>query len=221
MPEKLIYIAIDEITTQTASDAFLPFLEAERDSLAQILNSPKSKDLGFTVALGGTQVKWMDIAKDVESMIENLTIFHFAGHANSTQLRLADKSVEGQSVAYLLQEASQLKLVFLNGCSTMGQVEEFLESNKEIAIIATYRPIPDTKATVFAESFYSYLILGKTIKESFDQAILGENLKPKDFHFRQLGPKSKIAFKNKNLWGIFCKNNDTLNWKLSSGNLVN
>jgi hypothetical protein len=62
-----------------------------------------------------------------------------------------------------------LKLVFLNGCSTKGQVELLFAAGVK-AVIATSRPINDPKAKDFAVAFYEALANKRTIKRAFDLA---------------------------------------------------
>ncbi len=215
MPEKLIYIAIDEINTNAENDAFLPSLKAERSSLVNILRNRRANEDGIEV-LGETRDSWKDIIRDINAKENDLAIFHFAGHANGAELHLADVNVDGSNVAFLLKNAPQLKLVFLNGCSTQGQIEHFLTFPQKIAIIATYRPISDSKAKAFSERFYGFLMEGITLKTAFDRAILGDNPQknPEDFLFRSLGTDDAQKFKNNDFWGFFCESDATHNWKL-------
>jgi WD40 repeat protein len=67
--------------------------------------------------------------------------------------------VEGQSLAVLLGRRVNLKLVFLNGCSTRPQVQSLLDAGVPV-VIATARPIKDKLARQFAVAFYEALTAG-------------------------------------------------------------
>lgn len=97
---------------------------------------------------------------------DRVAIFHFAGHAGGTGVLLESGHAQ---IAGLLGEQEQLKLVFLNGCSTQGQVDEYFKQGIK-AVIATTAPIQDTKAKDFATKFYEALAQKRTIKRAFHLA---------------------------------------------------
>ena len=103
-----------------------------------------------------------------------IAIFHFAGHANGYQLLL--ESVEGQpaiahaeGLAHFLGQQSNLKLVFLNGCSTRPQVEELLAAQIP-AVIATSQAIDDKVAMEFAGRLYKAVGSGADLQTAYQQA---------------------------------------------------
>ncbi len=100
---------------------------------------------------------------------EKTVIFHYAGHAGNTMLKLEDQTGHAEGLANLLGLLSNLQLVFLNGCSTKGQVEQLLKENIP-AVIATSVAIDDQTATEFASDFYKSLAGGATIQASFEYA---------------------------------------------------
>lgn len=115
---------------------------------------------------------------------DRIAIFHFAGHANSYQLLL--ETADGQPAAAnaggfaaFLGQQTGLELVFLNGCSTQGQVEELLAANVP-AVIATDQKIKDDVATDFAALFYGGLATGASIRSAFEQAKAGIRFKKGD-----------------------------------------
>lgn len=107
--------------------------------------------------------RWQVRQDEIESVFEKyaskLRIFHFSGHADPTKLQVnnfAFKPVnifsEGLS-RNLGLFCREIKLVFLNGCSTEEQAKFFI--NKGVpAVIATSRPVRDTIACAFANRFY-------------------------------------------------------------------
>lgn len=99
---------------------------------------------------------------------EQITIFHFGGHANHKGLRLQDVATFFEPLANeLIQKNKQsLKLIFLNGCSTYTHLKTLFELSNS-AVIAARIPINDAKAASFAQYFYKNLAKGDSIKEAF------------------------------------------------------
>ena len=95
-----------------------------------------------------------------------IAIFHYAGHADEGRLMLekalgsADGSAHAEGLAGLLGGQRGLKLVFLNGCSTLPQVDLLLGAGVP-AVIATSRAINDLVARDFAITFYEALTVGR------------------------------------------------------------
>lgn len=113
---------------------------------------------------------------DVDSLFEVLAsfkdrvaIFHYAGHANGTTLRLEGDAAHASGIAGLLGDQPNLKLVFLNGCATRPQVDQLLAAGVK-AVIATSVPIRDDQATLFATRFYQALARRRTIEQAFNLA---------------------------------------------------
>jgi hypothetical protein len=88
---------------------------------------------------------------------KDLEVFHFSGHADRDILLLADQKANSEGIAGLLGACKKLKLVVLNGCSTVGQVEQLLQLPNQPAVIATSAPVNDFTATQFSISFYQAL----------------------------------------------------------------
>ncbi len=98
-----------------------------------------------------------------------LQVFHYAGHAGASSLKLEGGAASASGVAQLLGREEGLKLVFLNGCGTKPQVEALWNEGVP-AVIATSVPIEDKKAAVFSWAFYQCLVHGLTLKEAFVRA---------------------------------------------------
>jgi WD40 repeat protein len=104
---------------------------------------------------------------------DRIAIFHFAGHASQNQLMLEanDGSLEAANAsgfAAFLAQRDDLRLVFLNGCSTQAQVEDLHRAGVP-AVIATTQEIDDSLARLFAQSFYESLAtgMGSSLREAF------------------------------------------------------
>ena len=109
------------------------------------------------------------IAQNLRTFKDQVVIFHYGGHAGSKSLFLKDQEANADGIAELLGQQQNLKLVFLNGCSTQAQVD-YLQSLGIPAVIATSCPINDGLATEFAWHFYDALVKDYTLGEAFEQA---------------------------------------------------
>src|SRR5271157_926285 len=105
---------------------------------------------------------------------DQVTILHYAGHADSGRL-LLESNVAGGAPAYaaglatFLGQCGGLQLVFLNGCSTRAQVARLLEAGVA-AVIATARAIDDGMARAFAVAFYTELASGLPLRAAYEKA---------------------------------------------------
>lgn len=113
---------------------------------------------------------------------QRISIFHYAGHAGGERLLLEGGDAQASGLASLFeQEKDNLALVFLNGCSTLGQVKELMKLGIK-AVIATSTPIEDTKAKEFSTWFYQALSMRQTIGQAFDFAVSALKTKYKDIN---------------------------------------
>lgn len=148
----------------------LPELEPELRTIQQLL----------TTANSTPDVLWKAQGSDIESRVllyqERLRLFHYSGHAGKSALFL--NSAQGTTAAFapglagLVRIAPNLKLVFLNGCSTDGQAQAFLQAGAH-CVIATTRPIKDRYALSFATRFYRSFTNANaklTLQAAFDMA---------------------------------------------------
>lgn len=149
---------------------------------------------------------------------ERILIFHYAGHANSEKLQLSGEDAQADGLAELIQQQAHLRLVFLNGCSTSGQVTRLLDLGIP-AIIATSTPINDEKATKFAIQFYQSLADEATLEQAFTEArsILKSRGQMPDQAFeihRGLGSRKPTTLPE-NPWGLYVSKDEVLDWKLA------
>lgn len=87
---------------------------------------------------------------------QRLVLFHYGGHAGNDRIDLEGQSARIRGIAELLGQCPNLKLVVLNGCATIGQVQA-LHDRGIPAVLATYRAVEDDKAAKFAVQFYRTL----------------------------------------------------------------
>src|SRR5271165_5185899 len=105
---------------------------------------------------------------------DQVTILHYAGHADSGRLLLESNAAGGApahaaGLATFLGQCGGLQLVFLNGCSTRAQVARLLEAGVA-AVIATARAIDDGMARAFAVAFYTELASGLPLRAAYEKA---------------------------------------------------
>ena len=109
------------------------------------------------------------VASGLAAFKDRVHLFHFGGHAGGRQLILTGQVANSDGIANMLAQQKNLKLVFLNGCSTSEQVRLLLELGVP-AVIATSAPIDDERAVSFARQFYLALANRHSIGEGFRQA---------------------------------------------------
>ncbi len=150
-----------------------------------------------------------------------LTIFHYGGHAGGDELLLEDAEASEKGLAQLLGQQKNLKLVFLNGCSTKGQVDTLFAAGVK-AVIATSAPINDDKAKDFAIAFYKALSYKQTIKQAFFMAKGTIELRKDapEIGFRKIGHADdtpSVIDTEKMLWGMYIQpdfEEEVLNFRL-------
>lgn len=116
---------------------------------------------------------------DIRDVFRNhdnrIAIFHFGGHADSYRLLFeaaGGKSavIDAAGFAEFLAHQAGLQLVFLNACSTAGQVAALQAAGVPV-VIATSQDIPDAMATDFADEFYQSLATGiNSVSKAFAEA---------------------------------------------------
>ncbi len=110
-----------------------------------------------------------DISRVLTRYPNQIAIFHYAGHAGGNSLHLEEGEAISQGLAQLLGEQAELQLVFLNGCSTRGQVQALMNAGVK-AVIATSVPVADSRAMAFAHQFYDGLAHSRSLAQAFQLA---------------------------------------------------
>jgi len=137
--------------------------DAEENPLPEVYEELKTVVSVFENTDFVPEQKWKVRQKNIEDVFqkykEELRIFHFSGHAGKSILQVNQDEytakiifAEGLSGSVGLF-CKNMKLVFLNGCSTRDQAEFFLK-NGVSAVIATTKPVKDKIARAFAIRFY-------------------------------------------------------------------
>jgi CHAT domain len=155
------------LTFANDKDAHLDLLKAESADIRNALRPLENRD--FIKIKHEESTTTDELVSLLLSLPNEIVVFHYAGHAGSAELRFEDVDGNAKGLAHLLGEQANLKLVFLNGCSTKGQVEQLFEAGVK-GVIATSVPINDAKAKDFAVAFYEALANRRTIKRAFELA---------------------------------------------------
>ena len=152
-----------------------------------------------------------------------MVIFHYGGHADGEKLRLEGNDADATGLAKLFADQKQLVLVFLNGCSTLGQVDKLMELGVK-AVIATSVEINDKMAVDFSDQFYQMLANKGTIREAYRHAAAflkaeyQKDIPDEAVSYRSIGRKKIIKEEKDELpWALYIndeKADEVLKWKL-------
>lgn len=194
---------------------FLKYLKEESTSINQALLPVEAK--GFIRLVREESTELTDLFQVFQTYKDRIAVFHFAGHAEGQQLKLEDRTAEMQQLAQLIAEQKDtLRLVFLNGCATAGQVE-YLHQLGISVVIATHCSVADTQAKIFAARFYAALANHFTLQGAFKHAKTYLEMK----HEKSLSVFRGIVFRYNTgdsiPWGMYISPTaepDILDWKL-------
>ena len=153
---------------------------------------------------------------------ESIRIFLYSGHAGRDKLVLEDQEAHAAGIAHLLGQCPRLRLVFLNGCSTKGQVEELLAKGVP-AVLATSAPVDDMKAMEFSRRFFTALRDQNDIRQSFELAKGDLLTRYPDVNPAIHGNLSAWEGQpaDSSLWGLYVGQDEkVLDWKLPATQAV-
>lgn len=149
-------------------DAYLKNLKEESKKINNILCTHHDKGTIEVFREESTTID--DLTNAITRFDKRIVIFHYGGHADGGALHFEGGDGNAKGLAELLGQLPNLKLVFLNGCSTQAQVQALLNNGVK-AVIATAVPIDDEKAVVFAENFYRSFSNNHSIESAFRRAV--------------------------------------------------
>ena len=203
-------------------DDYLKMVRRERENIYRALQNHHDQEFIQVHKQEHTSID--DVFEQFRRYAEQVTIFHYGGHASSTHLQLEGAPGEAQmadagGLAKLLGQQSGLQLVFLNGCATLKQVA-LLHAADVKAVIATAVPVNDSMATEFAEEFYRALAAKSTLQKAFlTSAALIETRygrKREIKQFRAIGSRAEAKDSQSLPWGLYVNEgaDAVLNWKL-------
>lgn len=144
-------------------DNYLSNIEMERKIIEEALEYYNDTNRLKIITRSSVTIK--DLFRLFNRYKGRIALFHFAGHASGKGLQLNNVAQQteigrAEGLASLFKrevEHGQLQFVFLNGCSTTGQVEGLKQAGVP-NIIATNCPISDYKAINFARTLYRSLV---------------------------------------------------------------
>jgi CHAT domain-containing protein len=212
----LIFLAFANSATNPLEN-----LKQERKTIKELMTPLEGQNQ--LVLKDEAQADVQDIFTAFNSHQKQLSILHYAGHANGHSLRLEDAKFEGKTLADLVKiktnnpQSSPLALIFLNGCATQGQVDELLQAGAH-CVIATQTNVGDHTATEFATQYYSALVQGKTLQESFDTAkAFIQNQYPTQAIRWSISNDHTQNSQKELAWGLYTNKEEYKHWKLTEG----
>ena len=192
----------------------LPTLQEEDDALNRLL-APRAKERHFLLQ----RESFATLEKTAQAITlyrDELVLFLYSGHATRDALLLPDYEAASAGIGQMLGQCPNLKLAFLNGCSTQGQVETLLQYGVPV-VLATSAPVDDRKATFFSIRFFEALQQQFSIREAFDMARGATEAAFGGLRFETgRGAGFDRAAENEPAWGLFFRPEKahTLEWKL-------
>ncbi|HNR07346.1 MAG TPA: AAA family ATPase [Saprospiraceae bacterium] len=154
--------------------AYLRNLSAEMHGIRKALGEAVSSGLCEVVERSSASVgDILDVFQD-PVFASRISLFHYGGHANGFSLLLESEDgtkalAHKEGLVPFLSRQENLKLVFLNGCSSEGQAADLLKAGIS-AVIGTTSAINDEVATSLAIRFYSSLGDGSGIEKAWADA---------------------------------------------------
>lgn len=116
----------------------------------------------------------LDLVQDQAIAGRSVALLHFAGHAGGDRLLMEGSAgpevARAEGLAEFLKMHPGFGLVFLNACSTRGQVEALFEAGVP-AVIATDFDVPDAVALEFSTRFYREFVAGRTLRSAYEAAV--------------------------------------------------
>lgn len=202
------------------ADSHLELLKEESERIFKALEEPERKSYIKIHREESADIE--EVFEGFTRYMDQISIFHYAGHADGEGLLLEGGRGSIKGLSKLIGEQKNLKLVFLNGCSSQGQVDELFEEGVK-AVIATSAPVQDTKAMEFAEQFYQALAHRRSISQAFILAeayLKTRYAEEKTPHFRTMifnRYDEQEEEKDKLPWALYIKEGyeaEIRNWKL-------
>lgn len=203
-------------------DDHLPLLDEERKVInGHLLPLANQQYLQLVIEPSATTT---DISRFITDLKDRINIFHYGGHAGSKEILLQDQTANSDGIAQLLALQKELKVVFLNGCSTRAQVG-LLQELGIPAIIATSIPIADQAARTFSDVFYRALAEDHTLEEAYKIAAANHLMTTGQAAGINRGLRVKKEETDPLPWGLYITEGKeaVLNWKIprqSAGSFI-
>ena len=212
----------------------LIFLAYANTSIAPLPSLSKEDQFVYETLINRSSKGHFKIHRDSNATLDSILnslqvfkreveIFSFSGHAGSTYLLTESGRGHAKGLAELLEECPNLKLILLNGCSTVGQVKKLLSLKNHPIVIATHAPVEDETAVTFAHYFFRTLSEQySTLHEAYQTALSAVRFKHEEYErfdlmrLADLFDTDETDDSHLNLWGIFTPESSQyqLNWRL-------
>lgn len=143
----------------------LPNLQAEAREIDRLLR-PLDQQGAFKLIIDA-YATLPEVMRKLALYENELTLFHFSGHADRNLLQMADGASYAKGIGEQLGRCRQLQLVVLNGCKTEEQVRLLHELDIP-AVIATPHEVADNKALQFSQALYESLSYFLPLETAFE-----------------------------------------------------
>jgi hypothetical protein len=186
-------------------DSYLQYLNQECEEIRKILLGLRDR-VDYEILERTTTEGLFNV---MSARHNQITVFHYGGHADSLQLELENRPQGITQFVQLLKGMANLQLIFLNGCSTHGMVSKILEQmERDVAVIATATKIDDQRAFDFSKAFYAaFTQESQTLEGAFEMAksvLSAEDIR--ETSFRQSVPSLDPAEPTALMpWGVYGK----------------
>lgn len=203
-------------------DDHLPLLDEERKVInGHLLPLANQQYLQLVIEPSATTA---DISRYITDLKDRINIFHYGGHAGSQEIFLQDQVANSDGIAQILALQKELKVVFLNGCSTRAQVG-LLQELGIPAVIATSIPIADKAARTFSDVFYRALAEDHTLEEAYKLAAANHLMTTGQAAGINRGVRVRKEAVEPLPWGLYITEGKeaVLNWKIprqSAGSFI-
>lgn len=156
-PTVLLLTADDPTSRLTA-------LAGEVNHIQRTLNSVQGRQYEVVPV---QQASAQDLVDEFNVSGRSIEVIHYAGHADSRRLVLADGNAEAKALAERIRREGTVRFVFLNGCATDGQVGFFHDAGVPF-VIGTVRKVGDEQAAWVARQCYTYLANRRSLRSAVD-----------------------------------------------------
>jgi hypothetical protein len=159
---------------------------------------------------------------------DSLLLFSYSGHAAGDRLITEDEITNARGLSSLLSQCANLKLIVLNGCSTIGQVklimEAFVKQNRPApVIVATSATVGDGAAKDFGITFFRQLFLyNSSLERAFDTALGAAQTQVAGSGINVEKGSGRggidLSVDDEQIWGLYptpANTENSLNWTLS------
>lgn len=200
----------------------LPFIKKEQEGLEQLMKGCRRDVLDFHCLVNATGKLIQDDFKKFRDFAP--CFFHYSGHASHLGLEDGESHVTSALALCAILSSHVIKILFLNGCCTSYLVQQILENTCVEAIIATRCPVNDLDAANVSLLFYERFVVGddslhdayKEMFGRFEKSCVAKTYSAKTIFGEMEDEFDKLDEKDGFAWGLFAKNPEILNVRISN-----